>query len=174
MTVLDPSRLHSLVEAIGEIGTLGLDRQRGNPEHSDSREGMGRISRGHLRLKWTVDTWSLCLPANQEGSGPTIGPGGWRLTWRTQITALGVYWVLLFSACSVFCVNLKTEWGDWRGSCNLPLLEERWKSARTEVRTEVWSRKMEPAYYLVCLFLTKLPTDVIIKGPRGSVWHFTK
>lgn len=52
----------------------------------------------------------------------------------------------------------------------------RWKSASTEVRTEVevQSRKLEPAYYLVCLFLTKLPTDVIIKAPRGSVWHFTK
>lgn len=119
MTVLDPSRLHSLVEAIEEIGTLGLDRQRGNPEHSDSRAGMGRISRGHLRLEWAVDTWSLCLPANQEGSGPTTGPRGWQLTWRTQITALVVYWVLLFSACSVFWVDLKTEWGDWRGSCNL-------------------------------------------------------
>lgn len=52
----------------------------------------------------------------------------------------------------------------------------RWKSASTEVRTEVevQSRKLEPAYYLVCLFLTKLPTDVIIKAPRGSVWHFNK
>lgn len=43
MTVSDPSRLHSLVGDMGEIGALLPGRQRGDPGHSGCRAGMGKI-----------------------------------------------------------------------------------------------------------------------------------
>lgn len=67
--------------------------------------------RGHLRLEFTVDTRGLQLPVNEEGLE------GWHLTWWAQITALTVYWVLIFFAFSGwFWVDLKTELGNLKGS----------------------------------------------------------
>lgn len=72
-----------------DIGTLVLGRQRGNPEHSDSRAWVGN-PRGHLRLELTDDTQTR-ISQQSRGGGPAVGPEGRRLTWRAHITALTVY-----------------------------------------------------------------------------------